>query len=184
MRILPSCSWISTIVWLHHLDFYEALGGEVWWKVHKEAVSCSEHIIEAPHKTSAVWPLTYHHINHPSLSRHAATCLKSRGEPIIEILMLSLTHGHHRVDRLAKIHIHQLCADTGCRLEDLPREMDHRDGFPEIVKKNGATKTSWWWWWWWRYLSIYIYICKERERKRKIEWHQTIKNVFKERSML
>ena len=36
--------------------------------------------------------------------------------------------GHSYVGRAAKIYIYQLCADTGCRLEDLLRTLAGRDG--------------------------------------------------------
>ena len=37
------------------------------------------------------------------------------------------THGHTRVGRPAKTYIYQLCADTGYRLEDLPRVKTDKD---------------------------------------------------------
>ena len=38
-----------------------------------------------------------------------------------DYLQWTPTHGHTSVDQLAKTYIHKLCADTGCHLEDLPR---------------------------------------------------------------
>ena len=35
MRILPSCSHISTTVWIHHLDFHETPGEKVTWNYTK-----------------------------------------------------------------------------------------------------------------------------------------------------
>ena len=36
-----------------------------------------------------------------------------------------------RVGRPARIYFHQMCADTGCSLEDLLRVMGDRDGWRE-----------------------------------------------------
>ena len=49
-----------------------------------------------------------------------------------------------------KLACRQLCADTGCSLEDLPGAMDHRDGWRERerVRKIRANGVTWWWWWW------------------------------------
>ena len=53
------------------------------------------------------------------------------------------------VGRSAKTNNHQLCADTGCLLEDMPRVMDDRDGWGERVK--------------------------EREREREIQFVQSVR---------
>ena len=53
----------------------------------------------------------------------------------------SKANKHISVDLTAKICIHQLCADTGCSLEDLPRVMTARDGWQERVKRNCAIIT-------------------------------------------
>ena len=40
---------------------------------------------------------------------------------IINDVLLTSTHGHNSLERSVNASIHQLCADTECRLEDLPR---------------------------------------------------------------
>ena len=40
---------------------------------------------------------------------------------------------HTNVRRLAKTYIHQLYANTGCHLEDLPIEMDYEDGWRKSI---------------------------------------------------
>ena len=47
-----------------------------------------------------------------------------------DILLWTTTHGHPSDGQPAKIYINQLCADTGSRLDNLPRVMPERD---------------WWW---------------------------------------
>ena len=52
MGILLSCSYVSTTVWLHHLDFKEMLRKKDRLELHKDAVCCFEQILEAtPDKT-------------------------------------------------------------------------------------------------------------------------------------
>ena len=63
----PSCSHVSTILWLPHMDFNKALRQKVRWELHKDVVCCFEQILEAaPHKTAAVWPFASHLSNNPN----------------------------------------------------------------------------------------------------------------------
>ena len=53
MGILLSCSYVSTTVWMHHMDFDETLGEKVRWKLHKDAICYFKQILEAaPDKTA------------------------------------------------------------------------------------------------------------------------------------
>ena len=45
--ILPSCSLVSTIIWLHNQDSTDSLGEKDRWELHKNAVCCFEQILEA-----------------------------------------------------------------------------------------------------------------------------------------
>ena len=42
------------------------------------------------------------------------------------------SHGRVKAGQPARTYIQQLCADTGCSLEDLPRAMDDREELLEI----------------------------------------------------
>ena len=55
---------------------------------------------------------------------------------------LSPIHGPASVGWLARTYSHQLCADTGCRLEDLPGAMDDRDGWRD--REPGKSLLSAW----------------------------------------
>ena len=81
-------------------------------------------------------------------TRLAGHCWRSRDELIIDILMRTLSHGRAKVGWPARIYIQQLCADTGCRLEDLLGSMDDRDGWRERAREIRASSVTWWWWWW------------------------------------
>ena len=45
-----------------------------------------------------------------------------------------------------RTYIQQLCDDTGCNPEDLPKAMNDRETWRERVRDIRASRTSWWWW--------------------------------------
>ena len=53
---------------------------------------------------------------------------RSRDELISDILLWVPSHGRAKIGRPARTYIRQLCADTGCSLEDLPGAMNDQDG--------------------------------------------------------
>ena len=80
-------------------------------------------------------------------TRHAGHCWRSRDELIRDVLLWTPTHGHAKAGRPARTYIQQLCEDTGCCPEDLPRAMNDREEWRERVRDIRATSTTWWWWW-------------------------------------
>ena len=88
-------------------------------------------------------------------ARHAGHCWRSRDELISYVLLWTRTHGRAKAGRPARTYIQQLCEDTGCCPEDLPRAMNDREEWRERVRDIHATSAIWWWWW---YIYIYIYI--------------------------
>ena len=86
-------------------------------------------------------------------TRHAGHCWRSRDELIRDVLLWIPTHGRAKAGRPARTYIQQLCEDTGCCPEDLPRAMNDREEWRERVRDIRAASTIWWWWWY-----IYIYI--------------------------
>ena len=83
-------------------------------------------------------------------TRHAGHCWRSRDELIRDVLLWTPTHGRAKAGRPARTYIQQLCEDTGCCPEDLPRAMNDRKEWRERVRDIRATSAIWWWW--------YIYI--------------------------
>ena len=81
-------------------------------------------------------------------TRHAGHCWRSRDELISDVLLWTPTHGRAKAGRPARTYIQQLCADTGCSPEDLPRAMNDREKWRKRVRDIHATSTTWWWWWW------------------------------------
>ena len=80
-------------------------------------------------------------------TRHAGHCWRSRDELIRDVLLWTPTHGRAKAGRPAQTYIQQLCEDTGCCPEDLPRAMNDREEWRERVKDIRATSATWWWWW-------------------------------------
>ena len=82
-----------------------------------------------------------------SRTRHAGHCWRSRDELIRDVLLWIPTHGRAKAGRPARTYIQQLCEDTGCCPEDLPRAMNDREEWRERVRDIRAASTIWWWWW-------------------------------------
>ena len=66
-------------------------------------------------------------------TRHAGHCRRSRDELIRDVLIWTPTHGRAKARRPARTYIQQLCEDTGCCPEDLPRAMNDREEWRERV---------------------------------------------------
>ena len=96
-------------------------------------------------------------------ARHAGHCWRSRDELIRDVLLWIPTHGRARAGRPARTYIQQLCEDTGCCPEDLPRAMNDREEWRERVRDIRAASTIWWWWWYIYspYTYRYEYVCKD-----------------------
>ena len=83
-------------------------------------------------------------------TRHAGHCRRSKNELISDILLWTPTFGPAKAGWPARTYIQQVCEDTGCSPEDLPKAMNDREKWRERVGDIRASGTTWWWW--------YIYI--------------------------
>ena len=104
-------------------------------------------------------------------TRHAGHCWRSRDELIRDVLLWTPPHGRAKAGRPARTYIQQLCEDTGCCPEDLPRAMNDREEWRERVRGIRATSAIWWWWWWlnnWRPTTSW-----EINRIHLSCWHRT-----------
>ena len=79
-------------------------------------------------------------------TRHVGHCWRSRDELIRDVLLWIPTHGRAKAGRPARTYIQQLCEDTGCCPEDLPRAMNDWEEWRERVRDIRAASTIWWWW--------------------------------------
>ena len=59
-----------------------------------------------------------------------------------DVLLWIPTHGRAKAGRPARTYIQQLCEDTGCCPEDLPRAMNDREEWRERVRDIRATSTT------------------------------------------
>ena len=101
-----------------------------------------------PHKTPTVRPpAPITKTIQVRRTRHAGHCWRSRDELIRDVLLWIPTHGREKAGRPARTYIQQLCEDTGCCPEDLPRAMNDREEWRERVRDIRAASTIWWWWW-------------------------------------
>ena len=90
-------------------------------------------------------------------TRHAGHCWRSRDELIRDVLLWIPTHtAAQKAGRPARTYIQQLCEDTGCCPEDLPRAMNDREEWRERVRDIRAASTIWWWWWWLIMCSFFV----------------------------
>ena len=95
-------------------------------KLYKTAVCFFEQILEvAPYKMASVLALTFHVISYPK--KMSKNMFGTAGN-VSDIILWTPPHGNTTVGQPVKTYIYQLCADTGCHLEDLPRVMTDRVG--------------------------------------------------------
>ena len=72
-------------------------------------------------------------------TRHAGHCWRSKDELIRDVLLWTPTHGRAKAGRPARTYIQQLCEDTGCCPEDLPRAMNDREEWLLVIWKSDLT---------------------------------------------
>ena len=123
------------------MDANETYEEKAWWKLHKNAASNIEPVLEAaPHKRLITKTIQVRR------TRQARYCWWTRDEPISDVLLWTPSHRRARAGRPAWTCIQQLCVDTGCRPEDLPEAMYNRERWRERVRGISADDATWWWW--------------------------------------
>ena len=80
-------------------------------------------------------------------TRHAGHGWRSKDKLISDVLLWTPTNGQAKAGWPARTYIQQLCEDTGCNPEDLPKVMNNREKWRERVTDIRAGSTTWWWWW-------------------------------------
>ena len=79
-------------------------------------------------------------------TRHAGHCWRSKDELISDVLLWIPAYGQAKAGRAARTYIQQLCEDTGCNPEDLPKAMNDREKWRDRVSDIRACGRTWWWW--------------------------------------
>ena len=59
------------------------------------------------------------------------------------VLLLTPSHGRAKAGRPGRTYIQQLCEDTGCSSEDLPKAMNDRERWRERVRDISADGVLW-----------------------------------------
>ena len=127
------------------MDANKTAGEETRWQLHKNAASNPQQVLAAtPHKTPTVRahlpPITK--TIQVRRTRHAGHCWRSRDELIRDVLLwIPHTRPRKKQERPARTYIQQLCEDTGCCPEDLPRAMNDREEWRERVRDIRAAST-------------------------------------------
>ena len=151
-QFLPGSGHIDTATWMHNMDANKTAGEETngnYTRMLRAILNKSWQQHPTRHQLYGHLPPITKTIQ-VRRTRHAGYCWRSRDELIRDVLLWIPTHGRPKAGRPARTYIQQLCEDTGCCPEDLPRAMNDREEWRERVRDIRATSTIWWWWW---YLS-------------------------------
>ena len=79
-------------------------------------------------------------------TRHTGHCWRSKDKLISDVLLWTPAYGQAKPGWPARTYIQQLCEDTGCSPEDLPKAMNDKEKWRERVRDIRASGTTWWWW--------------------------------------
>ena len=79
-------------------------------------------------------------------TRHAGHCWRSKDELISDVLLWTPAYGQAKAGRPARTYIQQLCEDTRCIPEDLPKAMNDREKLRGRIRDIRASGKTWWWW--------------------------------------
>ena len=71
-------------------------------------------------------------------TRHVGHCWRSSAELVSDVLLWTPSYGRAKAGCPAWTYIQQLCADTGCNPEDLPKAMDDWEVWRERVRNIRA----------------------------------------------
>ena len=124
---------------MHYMDANKTAGEETRWQLHKNAACNPQQVLAAtPHKTPTVRPPAPYLENYRR-TRHAGHCIIR--DVLLIIFLVIPTHGRAKAGRPARTYIQQLCEDTGCCPEDLPRAMNDREEWRERVRDIRAAST-------------------------------------------
>ena len=75
-------------------------------------------------------------------AKHSGHCWRSKDELISDLLLWTPAYGQAKAGRPARSYIQQLCEDTACSPEDLPKAMNDREGWREKVRDIRANGTT------------------------------------------
>ena len=103
-------------------------------ELNKNTTKCFEQIQEAALNKLAI-TATYL-LSHKLQTRYAKHCWRIKDEHISNVLQWTTSHEHTSVGRPVKTYFHQLCAGSGCHLEDLTWMMADRNWYRERERER------------------------------------------------
>ena len=89
-------------------------------------------------------------------ARRTRHCWRSKDEIVSDVLLWTPAYGQSKAGRPARTFIQQLCDDTGCNPEDLPKVMNDGETWRERVRDIHSSRT--WWWWFQNYVQYLIHL--------------------------
>ena len=81
-------------------------------------------------------------------------------------------YGQAKAGRPARTYIQQLCEDTGCSPQDLPKTMNDREKWRERIRDIHASGSTWWWRW---YIYMVHSISFQTFLYRHLKFHRLLK---------
>ena len=75
-------------------------------------------------------------------TRHPGHCWRSKDELISDVFLWTPAYGQAKAGRPARTYIQQLCEDTGCNPEDLPKAMNDKEKWRERVRDIRVGSTT------------------------------------------
>ena len=143
---------------MHHMDANKTHREKARWELYKNASRYFEKkFLKATSNetTTAVRPLTIiSKTIQVRQARHEGHCWRIKDEPIRDVFQRTSTLGRDSFSRLWRTYLHQLCTDTGWRLEDLLGGINDRDVWTERIGEIRAVSVNWWWWWWYHLICL------------------------------
>ena len=131
-------------------------GEEARWQLYKNVAGNIEQVLAATPQRHQLYghlpPITK--TIQVRRTRHTGHCWRSKDEPISDIFLWTSTYGRAKAGWPAQTYTQQLCEDTGCSFEDLPKAMIDREKWRESVRDIRASSTTWWWWWCLFHISV------------------------------
>ena len=152
-RDVPNVGCVVSIVWLRK-TFKTCLSS----RVEEPKSKVNKRFVSEQQSRLCIWVrlyLYYGYITHPTnhqlydhpppisktiqikQTRHAGHCWKCKDKLISNVVLWTLSHRRASVGRPVKTYLQQLCSDTRCSPEDLPKVMDDRGKWRE--KESGKS---------------------------------------------
>ena len=127
-RFIPSSGCINATLWMHHMDTW-TLTKRIERRLVKNCTIILRAILIKSWKQHPTKQQLYYHL--PTISKTIQQDMRytgKQGQTHEKRSSWTFLHVRASVGRTARTYQQQICADSGCCLEDLPGAVDNRDG--------------------------------------------------------